>query len=129
MAFTSDITLNNGETDNVYSETLRYRSKSVRSDANQAVTEPNTFTISHEVAGNGRVSTVVYRDNVRTVETGSNSCSVATVSDTVRSQFKFAYNPTIGRSTIEAELRAQIAELIAFLEGTGHVDKLLNKEV
>jgi hypothetical protein len=128
--YASDITLNDGTNDHVYSQTLLFNGKSVRADAEQSVSEPNLLTISHEVANNGRVSSVIMRDNTRTVTASSVSgCAVSSISDVVRTQFKIAYNPTVDRDTINAELTAQLKEIIGFLGVEANFTKFLNREV
>lgn len=118
--YASDITL--GTT--TFSLRTQRVNSSIRSDATQPLNEPNTLTISHDVAGSGRVSSAVMLDDVKVVQVGTSS----PVADTVRVMLKVQYNPVSGRVDIDDDVNALIAELVAFLGTPANVVKLLNRE-
>lgn len=118
--YASDITL--GTT--LYSLRTQRVNSSVRADPTQNLKEPKTLTISHDVAGSGRVSSAVILDDIAVVQIGASSPQ----SDAVRVMLKLQYNPLSGRADIEATVAAQLAELVAFMGTPANITKLLNRE-
>ena len=119
--YTPDITLGT----QTYSLQAQRANSSVRSDASQPLSEPNTLTISHELAKSGRYSTAVMLDDTKIVSLVG---ATTPVPDTVRTMFKLQYNPLAGRTDVDADITNAIAQLIVFLSDPTNVDKLLNKE-
>jgi hypothetical protein len=119
--YATDITL----ATNTYSLKTQNPNNSIRSDASQPVSEPNTLTISHEYAKSGKQSSVVIFDDKKLVSLPGATVPVA---DQVRTMFKIQFNPLAGRTDIEAVITQQVAELTAFLADSGNIDKLMNGE-
>lgn len=117
--FTSDITIGS----QTFSAVTSYGSSTIRRKTGEPVSEPTDLTISHEVAKNGRVSSAVIIDDVKVV-----SDTNGIVTDNVRALVKLQYNPASGRSTLDADIRALIDDLVTFLGVAGNVDKLVNRE-
>lgn len=119
--FLPDITINT----NVYSLQSQRTLSSVRSDSARSVSEPKLLTISHEIIKSGRIATAVMVDDTKIVSLPG---AVVPTSDTVRAFVKIQYNPLMGRLTLEADIAAAIADVVAFLSDPTYVDKLLNRE-
>lgn len=121
IMYSPDLTLGTS----TYSLQAQRTNSSVRSDASQPLSEPNTLTISHEVAKNGMRSSVIILDDIKVVSPdGIKNVSA----DRLRTMAKFQYNPLGGRLAIEADIKAQIVELTAFLADDANITKLLNME-
>lgn len=118
--FSTDITLGT----HTYSLRTQRVNSSIRADPTQPINEPNTLTISHDVAGSGRVSSAVIFDDTKTVQIGASSPSP----DTIRAMVKIQYNPLSGRAGIESAINALIVDLVAFIQAPANVTKLLNRE-
>lgn len=118
--FAQDIIINT----KTYSLRSQRATSSVRSDATRSITAPKTVTISHEVAKSARVSSAVMIDDKVVVT----SAAGVTSSDTIRALLKIQYNPYSGRTTTNADIKAAIADLVAFLGVTANVDKIINQE-
>lgn len=118
--FTPTITLN----EQAFDLQTQRTNGSVRSVAARAL-EPLTLTISHEVAKNGRVSSVVYFDDSRNVPVGA-GCTIPK-QETIRLQLKLMHNPTAGRSDSAATIEALRLSLIEFATSANFA-KLLNRE-
>lgn len=119
--YTPDITLE-GQT---YALQSQRTNSSVRSDASQPVSEPNTLTISHEKAKNGRVSSAVILDDTKIVSTAGATIPVA---DTVKVLLKIQYNPVGGRIDNDTVVENLVAQIVAFASNASNIDKLLNQE-
>lgn len=117
--FANTLTLNTHNYDLVSQSPYR----SMRSDATKPVNEPSTLTISHEVAKNGRRSSVVILDDNAVINSGT-----LITKDSIKAQFKIQFNPYSGRTDIEATISELITELTAFLAVPANVDKFLNLE-
>lgn len=118
--YTTDITLGT----NVYSLTTQRINASIRSDAAQPLSEPNTLTISHENAKNGRRSSVVIFDDIKVLT----SSSTLPLQDNVKVMLKVQFNPLGGRTTNEADINALLADLVSFISEPTNVTKFLNQE-
>lgn len=120
MAFSDDITLNDGAADQTYSITSMIGGKSIRKDASQELSTPAVLSISHQVNGQG--PSAIARRMVRLDRTlSSNEGEMATVSAHIVL--------TVPNSVItKADVSAEVAKLINFLQGAGNLDKLLNGE-
>lgn len=94
---------------------------SERADTNQTVSEPRILTIAHERAKSNRISSVVYIDDTKLVQSAS---SVLTP-DVIRALVKIQYSPLSGRTATEADVKLAITQLIAFLSVEANVNKLL----
>lgn len=110
---------------------------SVRGDASEPVSEPNTLTISHENAKNGKVSSAIILDDVKLVTAAINtnltigpSAALSSVSmpSAIRTMLKFQYNPLDGRDDIEAAVAVQAAQIVEFLGIPANIAKILNQE-
>jgi hypothetical protein len=119
--FLPDITL---DTTKVYSLVTQRALSSVRSNAAQPLTEPNTLSISHENANNGRRSSVVIFDDTKVVVTAGE----LPITDVVRVLFKVQFNPFSGRTTTAEDIAQLIVELSDFLSVPANMTKLLNAE-
>lgn len=117
--FTNTITLGTTNYDLVSQSPYR----SMRSDATQPVNAPATLTISHEVAKNGRRSSVVILDDNAVINSGT-----LITKDSIKAQFKIQFNPYSGRADIESTIGNLITQLSAFLAVPANVDKFLNLE-
>lgn len=120
MSYNNDLTL--GTT--TFSLISERPTSSLRADGTATLDNPSFSTISHETAKSGKVSSVIYFDDEKVLTAPDG----AVESSLVRSQFKISYDPTQGRTDIEAVVAAQIALLVAFLGDAGNVTKFLNKE-
>lgn len=116
----NDITLNT----RVYVLNSTRPNSSIRRVSGEPVSEPTLLTVSHEInSKSGRVSSAVISDDTKNVVSGT-----VTVPDTTRVLIKLQYNPSIGRASLDADIRAQIADIVTFLGSAANVDKLLNLE-
>lgn len=117
--FANTITLGSSNYDLI--SQMPYRS--TRSVAGKPVNEPSTLTISHEVAKNGRRSSVVILDDNAVINSGT-----LVTKDSIKAQFKVQFNPYSGRADIETTIGDLITELTAFLAVPANIDKFLNLE-
>jgi len=120
----SDITLNT----NTYALQTQRANSSVRGDSARPLETPVTLEIAHETAKNGRVSSVIILSSHELVAGASLSCPTAPISDALRVQFKMQYNPTIGRTGIDAEILRLKTDLISFIT-SADFDRIVNREV
>lgn len=123
MALSQDITLGT----DVYALSVQRQNGSVRSVASRALTEPLTLTISHEVAKNGKVSSVVIVEDSKLVPMDA-SCSNTPILDPVKAMFKIQYNPNVGRTDLDAAVLAVRDALDAFVSDNTIYDKFINRE-
>jgi hypothetical protein len=121
--FTPDITIGT----NVYSLTSQRTNSSLRSDPSTGLDNPNLMTISHEVAKNGKVSSVVILDS-EVVVPCTDTCTITPASDTIRLQLKVQYNPLIGRTDTATEIERLRVLLVTFASNATSFAKFLNKE-
>lgn len=124
MAFPSDIVL----TDRTFMSVVTTPRSTVRSRAEADLLNPESLTISHEVAKNGKISSVVYREDLTVLPCGADACSTTAQTSAVRAQFKISYNPKMGDVNLDAALDDVIADLIVFLSDTSNIAKLINQE-
>lgn len=117
--FANTLTLNSKNYDLVSQNPYR----SMRSDSSKPVNEPTTLTISHEVAKNGRRSSVVILDDNAVINSGT-----MITKDSIKAQFKIQFNPYSGRADIEAKINELIVELTDFVSVPANIDKFLNLE-
>lgn len=106
-----------------YTLTKQYSNKSIRSVAEQPLTAPNLLTVSHEVTKSGRVSTALIFEDIETLTTAT-----GIIADSVKVFVKLQYSPFAGRADVKLAIKAQILELVALLNNTAIVDKVLNQE-
>jgi hypothetical protein len=123
--YPSDITIAS-TVPTTYSIVTERASSSLYSDPSQPLAEPKVLTISHETDKSGRVSSVVYIDDIASLV--NTTVGAPAVVDTVKCQFKLMYNPTLGRATLEADLAQLREELTVFVSDSTNWTKLLNKE-
>lgn len=116
--FTPDITIGT----KTYSLTTQKPLGSIRSDAAAALSNPRQLTISHELSKTKRSSVVIVSDTLSVPVTGA-----LPATDSIRVMLKLQYDPFAGRTTTEADVKAAIDELVAFLT-VANVDKILNLE-
>jgi len=117
--YPNTLTLNTHNYDLVSSAPYR----TVRSDASQPIAEPSTLTISHEVAKNGRRSSVVILDDIAVINSGT-----SITKDSIKAQFKLQFNPYSGRAVFETTINSLIGQLTAFVSVPANIDKFLNLE-
>lgn len=117
--YNNDLTLDT----TIFSLVSEKPTSSIRRVATQPLDNPVGVTISHEVAKNGKVSSVIYIDDEKTITTSDN-----VVSSMARVQLKITYNPDEGRSDLTTVIEKGVAVMQSFLSGTGNVTKLLNQE-
>lgn len=124
MSFSDEITL--GTVPVAYKATVIRPQSTVRSDSSTSngIAE---LTISHEVAKNGRVNSVVYLDNGEVIPC-NDTCAISPTVDNIRAMFKISYNPHGGRGDLDVSLGLIIDELTSFLEDGLKIEKFLNKE-
>lgn len=92
-------------------------------DNNQALNNPRTLTISHEVGKSGQVSSAIILDDSTTIPVGN-----SLVADRIRVLCKIQYNPLQGRANLAAAIKAAVTQLSTFVGDTNNFNKLLNKE-
>lgn len=95
----------------------------LRSDAARPLINPRTLTVSHDVAKSGRVSSVIYIDDIATVL----SPDAQPKTSSIRGQLKISYNPVEGRTDIASDI-AEIIEEIKTILSPANLTKILNKE-
>lgn len=117
--FATDLTINT----RTYNLIAQRATSSVRSDATQPLSEPNTLTISHENVKSGRRNSVVILEDQKTISNGT-----AIINDSMKIMVKVSYNPFSGRTDIGVDLENLRAELVAFLSVPANFTKLLNQE-
>lgn len=104
----------------VYDRRSNSANTSVFSVEATALTAPQLLEISHQKRKDGTVDTVCYITSDKRPTPDKNLSRV-------RTQVKFSYNPLEGRSDIQTEIAAQIAELTKLY--TDSLPSILNREV
>lgn len=123
MSMSSDITLG---TDLFSTIVVKPRS-TIRSNPAQLASEPETLTISHEVASNGRISSVFIIDD-GTMVPCNDACATTPTMSNVRGMIKLQYNPNEGNTDIDISVAAVIEYLKALLADDALMTKFRNQE-
>lgn len=121
--FNPDITLGSA----TFSLVRQRENSSLRRDPAAALETPQSLTISHETAKNGRVSSVIYFDHDEVIDCDS-TCGIPGASANIRTQFKISYNPSDGIVDIDTILAKQLAEMELWLVAADNMTKFRNKE-
>lgn len=122
MSFSSDITINDGTSDHVYSQISLESSKSVRSDATKTLALPSLLTISHTVAGSGNMKRDRHLVRIDDVFEDDLSETGGTVTG---STYIVIDHPR--RVVTEAQMTLQIEQIKSFLT-TANLTKIFNGE-
>lgn len=107
-----------------YSLVTQRALSSLRTDSSRSLENPATLNVSHEVQKDGKVSSVVYLDDIATLV----ATDTKPIVDDIRVQFKVQYNPSNGRTDTEAVLNNLLSQLTTFLGVADNWNRFLNKE-
>lgn len=123
MAFPDKITLQTVDFDLV----SRSGTRAVRSDPLTELDNPSTLLISHETAKNGRVSSVVMREE-NVVISCNDTCDIVPQTSNVKVMLKIQYNPLEGYPDQAVVIERLFQQIIAAEILTDFLPKMLNKE-
>jgi hypothetical protein len=122
MAMSSDLTLGTV----TYSSTVIKSNSTLRANAARPIEDPEVLTISHEIAKNGKVSSVILIDDNEALPC-TTTCNTPTTSN-VRAMFKLQYNPLDGRAGLVTSITYVINQLQLALNDATVMAKFVNKE-
>lgn len=123
MAISPDITLGT----KTYSAIVTRPNSTTRANAAADVANPENLEISHETQRSGKVSSVVYFDDLTQVPC-NDACQTDVGMSVVRAMFKLQYNPKAGDADIQMAITDVIDHLVLFLNDAAMMTKFRNRE-
>lgn len=121
---TNDITLNTSDT---YSLIEQRPTSSKRSISGLEPNVDGNLVVSHEVAKDGRVSSVVIIEDLL-VPAINATTGIIPKTDAIRVMLKLQYSPSTTRVSSDADIKKAIAGIVEFFGDPVKVNKILNRE-